>query len=57
VILIVMVSGLRAVAFERNQEGSNMTGLGDSLWWAVVTATTVGYVRRGCCVEMSHFVG
>lgn len=38
-----MITGLLAYAFERNQEGSNLESLGDSLWWAVVTATTVGY--------------
>jgi voltage-gated potassium channel len=43
VIIVVMVSGLLAYAFERNQVGGNMDSLGDSLWWAVVTSTTVGY--------------
>jgi voltage-gated potassium channel len=43
VILLVMIGGLITFAFERNHQGSNIETLSDSLWWAVVTATTVGY--------------
>lgn len=43
VIAIVIAGGLVVYAFERNHPGSNFTSVGDALWWAVVTSTTVGY--------------
>lgn len=42
----LMAVGLGALAVldaERNAEGSNITNLGDALWWATTTVTTVGY--------------
>lgn len=42
--LIVVVAGaLLVYGLERDVEGSNITSVGDALWWAVVTTTTVGY--------------
>jgi voltage-gated potassium channel len=43
VIVVVFVGGLLVYAFERGAENTNLGSLGDALWWAVVTATTVGY--------------
>lgn len=40
--LIVAGGGLVAIA-EHDQPGSTIAGLGDGLWWAFVTCTTVGY--------------
>jgi voltage-gated potassium channel len=39
---IVLLCASLALHFERSTEGSFQT-LGDGLWWAVVTVTTVGY--------------
>jgi voltage-gated potassium channel len=43
VAALVVTGGLLTYAFERNHEGSNIESLSDSMWWAVVTTTTVGY--------------
>lgn len=37
------ISGALVYAFEKDAPGSNITSLGDALWWAAVTTTTVGY--------------
>jgi voltage-gated potassium channel len=40
---LVIAGGLLTYGFERNHEGSNIESIGDSMWWAIVTTTTVGY--------------
>ncbi len=45
----VMALGLGAVAVldaEQDASGANITTLGDALWWAATTVTTVGYGDR-----------
>lgn len=41
--LVIYVGALAALDAERFVEGSKITNFGDSLWWAFVTITTVGY--------------
>jgi voltage-gated potassium channel len=40
---IVFLCAALELAFEQNQVGSTIQNYGDALWWAIVTATTVGY--------------
>lgn len=45
-VLAVSIIGLGAVTalwFERREAGAEITDLGDAIWWAIVTCTTVGY--------------
>ena len=39
----MFVASLAVLDVERGQPGSNIENLGDSLWWALTTVTTVGY--------------
>lgn len=39
----VVASAVAVTAFERQVEDSNISSFADALWWAFVTATTVGY--------------
>ena len=42
-VVIVMTAGVTMYEIERHSSNPNMHSLGDALWWAVVTITTVGY--------------
>jgi voltage-gated potassium channel len=41
--LIIIFGGIGVYLAEHKHQGANITNLGDALWWAVVTITTVGY--------------
>ena len=42
-LVLVLGGGSLAWAFERDEPGSNLHSLGDCMWWALTTLTTVGY--------------
>lgn len=41
--LLVFIGGLAALDAERGAPEASITSLGNALWWAVTTVTTVGY--------------
>jgi voltage-gated potassium channel len=42
-LLLVLNAAVAVYFYERHASGSNIHTLGESLWWAMVTVTTVGY--------------
>jgi voltage-gated potassium channel len=42
-VILVYTVALSVLSFERGAPNANITTMGDSLWWAVVTVTTIGY--------------
>lgn len=42
-VILVYCGALAVLDAEQNAEGANITSLGDALWWALTTITTVGY--------------
>ena len=42
-VVIIFSGGISVYIVERNKPGANITNLGNALWWAVITVTTVGY--------------
>ncbi|RKR30493.1 potassium channel family protein [Arthrobacter oryzae] len=42
-ILLIYTVALSVLSFEKGAPNANITTMGDSLWWAVVTITTIGY--------------
>jgi voltage-gated potassium channel len=42
-VILIYTVALSVLGFEKGAPNANITTMGDSLWWATVTITTVGY--------------
>ena len=42
-VILIYTVALSVLSFERSAPNANITSMGDSLWWAMVTITTIGY--------------
>ncbi len=40
---VILTGAVAVLHLERNADDSTITSLGDAVWWAMVTSTTVGY--------------
>ncbi|MET1022343.1 MAG: potassium channel family protein [Arthrobacter sp.] len=42
-VILIYTVALSVLSFEKDAQHANIKTMGDSLWWAVVTITTIGY--------------
>jgi voltage-gated potassium channel len=60
---LVVCAALAVLDAERDAPGSNIKSMGNALWWAVVTVTTVGYgdhfpvTLQGRCIAVGLMIG
>ena len=54
--LLVFIAALAVLDAERSSADATITNFGDSLWWAFVTITTVGYGDFSPVTVMGRFV-
>ncbi len=55
--LLVLVGALAVLDAERGAPGAEITTVGDALWWAVATVTSVGYGDEYPVTLTGRFVG
>jgi voltage-gated potassium channel len=41
--MVILLGGFAEYLVESKQPGASITSLGNAIWWAVITITTVGY--------------
>ena len=56
VAAVVLVGAMLVFWAEQDAAGANITSLGDSLWWAIATTTTVGYGDTYPATPIGRFV-
>ena len=56
VAVVVLVGAILVFWVEHDAPGANITSLGESLWWAVTTTTTVGYGDTYPVTRIGRFI-
>ncbi|WP_258806009.1 potassium channel family protein [Pseudarthrobacter sp. NS4] len=62
-VLLVYAGALAILDVEADDPGANVTNIGDAIWWAIATITTVGYgdyypvTVLGRCVAVGLMIG
>lgn len=62
-VLLLVVASLAVTDAERGHAGANIDGIGDGIWWAITTMTTVGYgdqfptTTTGRCIAVTLMIG
>ena len=55
-LLLVFVAALAVLDAERGHPGANIDDIGDALWWAITTVTTVGYGDQFPVTDLGRMV-
>jgi voltage-gated potassium channel len=55
-IMAVVLGAVGVLDAEQDASGANITSLGDALWWAATTVTTVGYGDRYPVTTQGRFI-
>jgi voltage-gated potassium channel len=56
VVAVVLLGAVLVYWAEHDAPGANITSLGDSLWWAITTTTTVGYGDTYPVTRIGRFI-
>lgn len=57
IVILIVISSVTILLFERHDPGSSINSYGNALWWAIVTVTTIGYGDMVPITPGGRFIG